>query len=583
MKRLPSVDVAIVGGGWTGLLMAKELASRTALSVVVLERGGLRSSVAYQDHMDELDYGIRFRAMQDVAIETVTLRHSMQDRALPMRQLGSFLPGSGVGGAGEHWGAQSYRYLPDVFQLLTRTREKYGQKRLPEDHAIRDWGVTYEELEPYYTRAERMLGVCGKAGNLKGRLFEGGNPFEAPRSEEYPCPPIKVPYLTALFADAAKSEGYHPYPIPGATLSRTYTNPDGITRTPCAFCGYCSGFGCMIGAKAQPTNTLLPILNRLKTFKLRTGSWARRVVVKSGRAVGIQYSDEKGNEFFQPAELVLLASFTVNNTRLLLLSRIGEPYNPQTGKGVVGSNFTHQVSIAAATLFFDAPLNRFMGAGAAGHTISDFDGDVFDHRELPFLRGGLLHVSVVGSHPIGGFGRLPVGFKAKWGSEWKKASLYYYDLMGQINFGGEHLAYKGNYVDLDPVYKDKYGDPLLRLTLDWRENERRMCEFVTQKALEIGRAMGAREMTPFPGLKRYDGTRYQGTHLQGGTIMGTSPADSVLNTYAQHWQVPNLFVVGASAFPQNPAPNPTLTVLALAYRTADAVIDRYLKQPGILV
>jgi gluconate 2-dehydrogenase alpha chain len=94
MKSLPAVDVVIVGGGWTGLLMAKELGSRTALSVVVLERGGARTTEDYANGMDELDYAIRFRMMQDLSQETVTLRHSSSHRALPLRQHGSFLPGS---------------------------------------------------------------------------------------------------------------------------------------------------------------------------------------------------------------------------------------------------------------------------------------------------------------------------------------------------------------------------------------------------------------------------------------------------------------------------------------------------------
>ncbi len=582
MKRLPSVDVAIVGAGWTGLLLAKEIASRTGLSVVALERGAPRGSAEYGGDMDEVDYAIRLRMMQDTAAETVTLRHSAQDRALPIRQFGSFLPGSGVGGAGEHWAGISYRYSPDVFHLLSRAREKYGQKRLPEEHAIRDWGVSYEELEPYYTRAERLMGVSGKAGNLKGRQIEGGNIFEGPRSEEYPTPPMKVPYVAYLFGKAAKALGYHPYPTPAATISRPYTNPDGVARGACTFCGYCERFGCMVGAKAQPTNLLLPVLNRLKNFNLRTSSWVRRIVVKSGRVTGVQYLDEKGNEFFQPAALVLLASFTLNNTRLLLLSGIGEPYDPRTRKGTTGANLTHQVLHSAATLFFDEPLNRFMGSGSAGLAISDFDADVFDHSKLAFLRGGLVQVVCQGSRPIANFGVLPQRIRASWGSEWKKAGIHYFDRTGQVTFSGEHLAYQGNYMDLDPVYKDKFGDPLLRLTLDWRDNERQMAAFITPKAVKIGRAMGAKEITPFAGLRHYDATRYQSTHLQGGTIMGTSPAESVLNPYSQHWQVPNLFVLGASAFPQNPAPNPTLTVLALAWRTADAIVDRYLKRPGML-
>jgi gluconate 2-dehydrogenase alpha chain len=586
MKTLPSVDVVIVGGGWTGLLMAKELGSRTALSVVVLERGGPRKTEEYGDGMDELDYSVRLRMMQDVSQETVTLRHDTTQQALPLRQHGSFLPGSGVGGAGEHWSAVCPRNLPDCFELFSRSIEKYGANRLPEDHAIQDWGVRYDELEPYYMRAELLMGVSGMAGNIHGKQIEGGNIFEGWRSAEYPTPPTKIPYFSAMFAESTKSLGYHPYPVPAATTSRAYTNPDGVSRAGCSYCGYCETFGCMIGAKSQPTNTLLPVIAKRKNVSIRTGAWVRRVVRDAsenrGRARGVTYIDANGQEVFQPAELIFLASWTLNNTRLLLLSGIGEAYDPATGKGTVGRNLTHQVVFSAATAFFEKPLNRFMGSGASGIMLSDLDGDLFDHGKLSFLRGGTLSARSARSLPISECGVVPKSVKATWGSAWKKAALHYYDRTGRIGFSGEHLAYKGNYMDLDPVYKDHFGDPLLRLTLDWRENERKMAEYVIAKAVEIAREMGAKEVTGFPGLRSYDATRYQSSHVQGGVIMGSSPDRSVLNPYLQHWHVANLFVLGASSFPQNASANPTPTILALTYRAADAIVKRYLKNPAAL-
>jgi len=565
--------------------MAKELGSRTTLSVVVLERGGSRKSGDYVNSMDELDYAIRLHMMQDASLETITLRHTMTKRAFPLRQHASFLPGSGVGGAGEHWNGLCPRFLPDCFELLSRTVEKYGTKRLPEDHAIQDWGVTYADLEPHYTRAEQMLGVSGKAGNLRGKLIEGGNVFEGWRSSEYPTPPTKIPYFSALFRDATKALGYRPYPIPAATTSQPYTNPDGIARPGCFYCGYCERFGCMVGAKAQPTNTLLPVIQKRKNVSIRTGAWVRRIVhgtAQNGRrARGVTYIDAKGEELFQPAALIFLASWTLNNTRLLLLSNIGEPYSPDTGKGTLGRNLTHQV-LFYVNAFFEKPLNRFMGSGSAGICVSDLDGDLFDHNGLPFLRGGTLVALSLGYRPIANFGVVPSTVKPDWGSEWKKAAVHYYDRTGNIIFQGEHLAYRGNFMDLDPTYRDHSGDPLLRLTLDWRDNERNMAEFANGKAVEIARAMGAKEITPFPGLRRYDATRYQSTHVQGGTIMGRSPEHSVVNPYLQHWQIPNLFVLGASTIPQNASANPTPTILALTYRTADAIVDRYLKNPSAL-
>jgi gluconate 2-dehydrogenase alpha chain len=142
------------------------------------------------------------------------------------------------------------------------------------------------------------------------------------------------------------------------------------------------------------------------------------------------------------------------------------------------------------------------------------------------------------------------------------------------------MSYTSNFMDLDPNYKDHLGDPLLRFTLNWQDNERNMNDFALAKCLDMLRVMGVAETTAPARLENYDCTRYQATHIQGGTTMGNSPEESVLNLWLQHWDVPNLFVLGASSFPQNASGNPTLTILAQTYRTADAIVERYLKRPG---
>jgi gluconate 2-dehydrogenase alpha chain len=581
MKTLSPVDVVIVGGGWTGLLMAKEIGLRTPRSVVVLERGRQRNLADYVAGMDELDYAVRGRMYQDYSHETVTFRHSTDGKALPVRQIGSFKPGTGVGGAGEHWGGVCERMLPDAFEFLSRTTEKYGAKKLPEEHAILDWGITYDELEPYYSRAEVLLGASGKAGNIRGNKIEGGNVFEGWRSAEFPTPAMKIPYYSTVFRDAVKSLGYHPYPTSTATLSVPYTNPDGVSRAGCAYCGYCEGFGCMIGAKAQPSNTLLPVLERCKNVSLRTGTNVRRIEHKNGRATGVRYMDDNGEEILQPAELIVLASWVLNNTRLLLLSGVGEPYNPTTGQGTLGRNLSHQVG-SSVRGFFEKPLNSFMGSGPTGIDISDLDGDIFDHTNLSFLGGGVVHGSSHGDRPIANFGATPPSVRTKWGSDWKKAALGLWDHTGSVSFEADHFPYRGHYMDLDSTYKDAYGDPLLRMTLDWRENERKMVEFSIPKMTEIIKAMGARDITRSEPLGRYDTRRYQSTHVNGGTIMGHSPEKSVVNNFLQHWDVPNLFVLGGSTHPHQSSAHPTLTILAITLRTADAIVGTYLKNPGSL-
>jgi gluconate 2-dehydrogenase alpha chain len=390
-------------------------------------------------------------------------------------------------------------------------------------------------------------------------------------------------YAATLFEKAARDLGYHPYPIPTATLSRNYTNPDGVSRAACAYCGYCTRFGCMIGAKAQPTNILMPVLQKRKNFSLRTGCSVRRVVQRDGKATGLTYLDSNGAEIFQPATIVIVASWTLNNARLLLLSKIGDPYDPATGKGTVGRNLTHQVS-QATRVFLDKPLNAFMGTGGLGYGVSDFDGKEGLDAFPGVLRGGNIRLMSTGEGPISGFGAVPPGeAESDWGPQWKKAALQWHDRVASINSEAEHLPYRQNYLDLDPTYTDKYGDPLMRLTLDWTAHERAQGAMVAKIQADLGKAMNGR-VAPANSrvLERYTTTQYQSTHVNGGAIMGTSPDQSVVNPWLQHWQIPNLWVAGGSAFPQNGSGNPTLTILAITLRAADGLIDKYLKHPGAL-
>ncbi len=592
MKTSRSVDIVIVGGGWSGLLMAKEISSRTALEVLVLERGPSRTLADYAAGMDEVDYDIRHRLMQSPAEQTVTHRHSLKDPAAPIRQYGSFKPGTGTGGAGEHWGGLSDRYLPDTFVLGTQLREKYGVARLDPNLAVRDWGITYDDLENDYWRAEQLLGISGKAGNLRGKLIDGGNIFEGPRQYEFPTPPLKPTYTMTVFQKAARELGYHPFPEPAATISQTYTNPDGVSRPGCAYCGYCTSFGCMIGAKAQPTNTLIPVLRKRKNFTLRNNSWVRKIVHRNGHAEGVIYMDETGAETFQPAGVVVLSAWTLHNVRLLLLSRLGEPYDPETGKGTLGKNLTHQVTSGGNFyVIHDKPVNSFMATGAIGYKVSDYDIDRNVSADDGILRGGTFGNGALPSElPISSFGRVPPSEAGRnWGAEWKKASIRLWDRFGGFTgYRGDHLSYRQNFMDLDPTYNDKWGDPLLRLTLDWTDHEHRQMAFgarvSTEIAKEVAAVSGAKMIASGrqPHFGRYNATSYSTTHLQGGAIMGNSPDDSVVNTSLQHWKVNNLWVVGSCAFPQNSSGNPTLTIIAIAYRAADALIERYLKNPGHL-
>lgn len=585
MKKLAPVDVVIVGGGWSGMVMAQQIASRTPLSVLVLERGGpFRGPGSYAQEMDEVDSYIRKRHAENLADETYTTRATRADRANPLRQYGE-LPwmGTGMGGSGDHWGATSPRLMPEALRLASHLRERYGESRLPPDIAIQDLGISWEEIEPYYTRTEAMMGTSGKAGNLNGRKIEGGNIFEGPRSREFPNPPHAMPYGPLLFARAAKELGYHPFPMPSSTLSQNYVNPDGIGRVGCQYCGHCSGFGCMVGAKASPNFTLLPLVAGRKNFSARTHCQVRRIVHRDGHALGVTYMDGSGLEFMQPATTVVLAAWVFNNARLLMLSGIGEQYDPETRQGTLGRNPTYSVHVGL-DYFLDKPQNDFMGSGGLAMGVGDFGGDLGEEGAARgAFQGGLIFAYQQGDPPvISAFGKIPAGAAQRnWGSQWKQAALKWNDRYGTFLNTGNHFAYRQNYLDLDPTYRDKWGDPLLRVTMDWTAAERKQAAFILEKQVGIARAMGALAIDPHPNAASGRPPLQVDQHSHGGVIMGTSPETSVVNTHLQHWKMPNLWVVGGSALPQGNE-HLTLTVVALAYRAADAFVDRYVKHPGAL-
>jgi gluconate 2-dehydrogenase alpha chain len=583
--RLPETDAVLIGVGLVGSILGREL-TRAGLHVVGLERGEPRFTVPdFQGPYmhDELRYSVRKAMMQDNAREAMTFRNNSRQDALPIRRWESFLPGTGLGGAAVHWNGQTYRFQDTDLRMRTLATERYGKDFMAPDLLVQDWGVDAATLEPYFDRFEYLMGISGKAGNLKSGKVEGGNPFEDPRSRDYPTPPMKEPYGSAIFRKAAASLGYHPYPQPSANLSQPYTNPEGMTLNTCMFCGFCERYGCEHYAKASPQTILLPVLLKDDKFQLRTQCQVLRINMDTDRkrATGVTYVDAAGREFEQPANLVILGGFALNNVRMMLLSKIGQPYDPETGKGVVGRGYAYQ-TMSAVQVFYDQSknINPFMRSGANGTVVSDFVSDNFDHGPHGFVGGAYIGEVMTHGRPIE-FHPTPVG-TPPWGSEWKKAVIRHYNHTSVLNVHGSSVSCKANYLDLDPTYRDAWGLPLLRMTFDFHENDIKMSQFLTDRALEIGKAMGGTQVHGASRKPPYTVTQYQTTHNTGGTVMGDDPSTSVVNRYLQSWDAPNLFVIGASNFPQNASYNPTGTVGALAYWAADAIVSRYLKSPAPL-
>jgi gluconate 2-dehydrogenase alpha chain len=511
----------------------------------------------------------------------------MDQTALPIRTWGAFMPPNGVGGGGVHWNAETWRFLPSDFVLRTHLTQRYGASFLPDDMTIQDWGVTYDDLEPHYDRFEYLCGTSGTAGNLKGQIQEGGNPFEGPRARPYPNPAQKQPFSHTLFGKAARELGYKPFPQPSGNLSQPYTNPLGLRLGPCTYCGFCEWFGCGNYSKASPQTTILPVLVRKSNFSLRDNSEVTRINTdRSGsHATGVTFVDAGGEEWEQPADLVILSAYALFNVQLLLLSNIGQPYDPVANTGVIGRNFTHQ-TVSSVNGFFDNKkfnFNPFIGSGSIGMCVDEFNGDNFDHGPHGFVGGGYVGQVQTGGRPIEST-LTPPG-TPKWGAAWKSAvrDNYLSTVKPGSGVHGSFYAYRDVYLDLDPTYRDRLGRPLMRMTIDLHDNEVKQNAFLTDKFAEIIQAMGATHVAKQYRVAPYDITQYQTTHMNGGAIMGADRKTSALNRYLQSWDVPNLFVLGASAFPQNAGYNPTGTVAALAFFAAAAIRDQYLKNPGRLV
>ena len=581
-RRLPSKDVVLVGGGLTAAILGRELAE-AGYSVVALERGQMRQTVPdFQSPTmhDELKYDVRYALTQDPSQQTLSFRNFVGQRALPMRQLGSFLPGEGVGGGAVHWNGQTWRFQPEWFRLRSWVNERYGEDFLPDDVTISDWGVTYEELEPYYSFFEKVMGIGGLPYDTGDQAEGGGNPFEGPRSAPYPNPPMKRAYSGHLFAEAAASLGYHPFPMPSANMTRQYTNPFGAHMQPCAYCGFCERFGCEHFAKASPQIAILPSALSNPNFELRTHAYVQRIEWDRAarRATGVTYVDAGGAEIFQPAETVVLCAFAHHNPILMLKSGIGEAYDPRSRTGTIGRNYTYQTMTGISVFYDDGRrINPFMGAGALGVAIDDFNNGSMDHSGLGFIGGGYVATTQTTGRPIK-YHPVPDN-TPRWGTGWKQAVRRHYNSTVSITFHGSSIPHPNNYIGLDPTYTDAFGDPLGMLTFDFPRNDRLMARYVTDKVRDIALAMGGSEISVGWLADHYSIAPYQTTHNTGGTIMGTDPQHSAVNQHLQSWDLHNLWVMGASVFPQNGGYNPTGTVGALAYRAADTLINRYLENP----
>ena len=567
-------DVVIVGVGAAGGILAAEL-SKAGMTVIGLERGPRLKTADFDPH-DELRYFQRQDLRPDPKRQPVTWRPNPNARARPLSTMSY---GNQAGGGTVHYGSLSWRMHADDFRARSQTIERYGASAIPENSSLVDWPVSYAELEPYYDRAEYELGVSGKAGNVQGRKIEDGNVFESPRRREYPLPALIPDQSEIIFREASKKLGYHPFSSPRAIISQPYNDRPG-----CTYCGFCQAFGCHVGAKSSILVTKLPEADASGNFKLITGAMCYRVNSdNSGKVTGVSYYGPDRSDNTIEADLVILSPFIYDNTRLLLLSKTAKsPDGLANSSGHVGKHIMTHIRSRVIAAFDDRFVNVYMGPSAQKHSIDDFNSDNFDHKDLGFIRGAQISVGPVGLEggPLGAVELEPPPGIARWGAAYRDFFAKYYARHTAIAAQIEDLPYPFQTIDLDPDMRDAWGLPAPRMTYDWRRpNELARTTFMAKKMEEMGRVTGAQLVWRTP-----ESPGAPGGHHEGGTRMGSDPKDSVVNKYGQSWDHPNLFLIGSSTFPtMGSGFNPTLTIEALAYMSADAIVNRYKNHPGQLL
>ncbi len=561
--KLKETDVVIIGLGAAGGVAALPLA-QAGLEVIGLEAG---SQLTRKDFApDELRNNYRGwpQSVQKANQEIPTSRATASSPTTPRPTIHPMQ--NGVGGTTLHYWAQSWRLNPWDFRVVSETKRRYGASRIPRGTTVEDWPFGIEELEPYYDKIEYEIGVSGQAGNIDGKIDPRGNPFEASRKRAYPMPPLRSNEFLEKMALVARSLKWHPFPGPAAINSRSYQN-----RSGCMYHGFCNRGGCHVDAKNSTAVTTIPKAQASGHLKVVTRAHVTTIEVNdAGRVSGVNYVTD-GTEYFQPAKVVLLASFTYENTRLLLLSKSKAFQNGLSNNhGQVGHHYFSHHQVGTVTALFPWNLNAWYGLPAQGVAVDDWADDNFDHSGLDFIGGGNLWI-YSDRRPIAAAGMNTFGRAPNWGPAWKAFIKENADRSNTSYIQKTTLPYEDNYLDLDPVVKDPLGFPVVRVTAEFKENERKIASFTQDKMEQWYREAGAVAVQRAP----VGGAMGVSTHAYGGTRMGDDVATNVVNRFGFSHEAPNLGLLGASTMGTSGARNPTLTVQALAWRTADHLIKNW--------
>jgi gluconate 2-dehydrogenase alpha chain len=557
-------EAIVVGLGASGGIIAEQL-TKAGVRVVAIDKGPIHAAEEFLLKHDEVKYYSRGSLVPQLSTDPLTWRANNDSKAelLPwaagIRGNSEPLhlpPSIGPGGGTLHWGAASWRHRDSDFRMKSLIVDRFGKDVLGTESTMEDWPISYEDLEPYYDKVEWELGVSGQAGNVGGQQLEGGSPFESFRTRGFPMPPLRRAPADDRFKSAAERLGYRPFQQPAAVASEDYKSLKG-----CEYCGFCHGFLCHVNAKQSSRITSVEAALQTGNLEIRANSRVFKIErdLTGRRIAGVSYFDESGVERRINSDLVIIACYALENSRLMLASGIN-------ANGQVGRNFmTHSFGWATAVLPENS--NPFMAPLVAASVIDDLNCDGLPDNDEGVLWGSVI-TSIPGDlQPIEAAHNLPPGAK-KWGGDFVDwFSLNYRRLFGIHNqiptFPTTH-----NYVDLDPIAKDLYGQPALRITHDWSEHDKAALGYFEKIKRAITDEMGAIQFWSEPTPPLY----HLSTHEVGTHRMGVDPATSVVDIFGESHECRGLYVVGGGQFPTLSGYNPTQTIQALAYFTADKIL-----------
>jgi choline dehydrogenase-like flavoprotein len=531
-----TVDVAIVGAGAAGGVIARELA-QAGLSVVLFEQGP-RVSPARTRH-DELEDWYLGGITNDAVRNPQTFRNEPGKKAELQKLKPPLWYGRAVGGGTLHYTANFWRFHEIDFI------ERSVLGAIP-GTGFADWPITYADLERYYTKVEWEIGVSGLAG---------ASPFEPPRTRPYPMPPLPVKSSGVLLERGARKLGLHPIPAPMAINSQSYRG-----RPACVHCGFCHGFACEVRSKASTLTTVIPEAEATKRCEVRPESYVFRIETNArGRATGVTYFDRDRQERFQRARAVIVAANGAETPRLLLMSASAQfPHGLANSSGLVGKYLMFNYTSRALGVF-EHELNEYKSVQVT-RIVHDFYNS--DPGRGHYGGGGL--DARIGPQPITWTIRTATEGPS-WGSAYK-ARLREFPRSMQIACHGTSLAVESNNITLDPDVKDAWGLPAMRVTYKDHPDDLANGRFLQDRGAEILDAAGAVRVTKAPVTEQTSSM-----HLLGTCRMGNDPATSVVDRHHRSHDVPNLFICDGSSLVTSGRGQPTMTIQALAFRAGELI------------